>query len=789
MQLGVPSETGRTRDEQLRFDHRQAWLIALCRAVASAGPRPHRHRTSGAKTVRGIGMALALAAICRAATLHVEVHDGAGLAVPGAAVQARHQATGQSAACTTDHSGVCRMDLPFGAYSVEAATGQLEGRARVDFQDVKRPFKLELRARALRTSITVVSGSRTEELQEESPTKVEVVTRTQMQGTGYERVSDVLQEIPGVLVRRGSTSTVGGEQIQGVDSRQVLVLQDGLPIVGARGIKSGAVNLNRQTSDRLSRVEVAKGSGSAIYGSDAMGGVINMITREPSAPFEAGVSASGGSLGMFDLRGDFGGLLRRWSYFLNAGESRLDSYRLIASSPTTVGPDTLRRDGLFKTRYQFHPKFALGFTANGYHNREEGRNVSETGLVSGLTNDSTQSYALLADWIPDGATTLQARAYSARYDENSLTTPLGRPEPPSPANLNEWLKRLDATLSRILPGGHFMQAGVEWNQNLYRGANRLVGDNIGQQVTARDVWLQDKWTVNNRLTLSAGGRVTSHSLFGRAGVPKAGAVLKLSDAWILRGSFGLGFRAPDLGQLYFRFANPANFYQVIGNPTLKPEHSRTFQAGVVHRKSRYRLGATLFRNDIRDLIDSRLTGTPRTAAELNRILDNYGIPALFNPLLNRQTFVYVNQARIFTQGVELDGEYAFHRKLRLSGAYTFLNALDRNTRLGLPQRHRHHGQTRLDYTVPKLGLAANLRGSFYSHWLLNAVAGTRGHPFQIWDSYVSKNLAHGVQAYVAVDNLNNSRDAKLRLANPTFDRPDYGRTLRVGIRYRFIRSE
>ncbi|MBZ2178649.1 MAG: TonB-dependent receptor [Acidobacteria bacterium] len=734
-------------------------------------------------------LAAASAVLAQGTRLEIRTKDGSGSIASGLAVRAQHRATGAHKSCTTDSLGVCDLELGAGFYLITASNQDLEGRAELNLTEPRQALQVTLQPRSMRTSVTVVSASRTEELQEESPTKVEAVTREQMLNTGYERVSDALQEIPGVLVRRGSTSTVGGEQIQGIDSRQVLVLQDGLPIVGARGIKSGAVNLNRQTSDRLARVEVAKGSGSSTYGSDAMGGVINMITREPSSPFEAGVSASGGSLGMVDVRGDLGGRRGPVSYFVNLGESRLDSYQLIPGSPTTVGPDTQRRDGLAKIRYQFHPKLALGFTANAYHNRDRGRNASETGPVSGVSNDSTQTFALVADLVLDHATTLQARGYSARYDENNLTTPLGRPEPPSPSNLNERLKRLDATLSRQVDGAHFVQGGVEWSQNLYRGANRLVGDNVGQQVTSTDTWLQDKWSVNRWLTLTMGGRVTAHSLFGNAAVPKAGAIVKLSNNWILRGSFGLGFRAPDLGQLYFRFANPANFYQVIGNPTLKPEHSRTFQAGALYRHRRYRAGVTLFRNDIRDLIDSRLTGTPRSATELNAILTSYGIPAFFDPLLGRQTFVYVNQARIFTQGVELDGEFAFNRNLRLSGAYTFLNALDRNTRLGLPQRHRHHGQTRLDYAIPRWGVNANLRGSFYSHWLLNAVTGTRGLPFQIWDAFAAKDLRRGIQTFVAIDNLNNSRDGKLQLTPASFDRPDYGRTFRLGLRYRFRQDQ
>ncbi len=730
-----------------------------------------------------------LAPVVLLLALDVQTQDSSQRPVPQAQVSARRHGGGQVHTCTTNPQAICNLDLPPGTYTISASTDSLQVTQDLKVETATQRLTLTLTPTALRSAITVVSSSRQEELQEESATKVDAVTREQMLATGYERVSDVLQEIPGVLIRRGNTSTVGGEQIQGVDSRQVLVLQDGLPIVGARGIKSGAVNLNRQTSDRLSRVEVAKGSGSTVYGSDAIGGVINMITREPSAPFDAGFVLSGGSLGTFDGRGDFGGRYKSFTYFTNFGHNLSDSYRLIPNSPTTVAPDVRRQDILFKTRYRFAPSFSLGFTANAYRNRDLGRNLSETGLVEGLANDSTQSYALVADWILAPSTTLQARAYSARYDENNLTTPIGRAEAPSTANLNERLKRLDATLSHAIGSSHFLQGGVEWAQTLYRGANRLVGDNVGQQVTATDTWLQDKWTVNRYLTLTAGGRVTAHSLFGNAAVPKAGVIVKLNDSWILRGSFGLGFRAPDLGQLYFRFANPATFYQVIGNPNLNPEYSQSFQVGALYRHRRYRLGVTLFRNNIRDLIDSRLIGTPRSAAELNSLLTNYGIPGFFNPLLNRQTFIYLNQSRIFTQGIEIDGEYAFRRNLRLSGAYTYLNALDRLTNLGLPQRHRHHAQTRLDYLIPRWGLTTNLRGSFYSHWLLNAATGARGLPFQIWDAYVAKDLRRGFQTFIAADNLNNSRDGKLQLATPSFDRPDYGRTFRVGLRYRFTHTD
>ena len=163
------------------------------------------------------------------------------------------------------------------------------------------PLSLVLTPAAIVEQVTVVSASRQEELRESLNTRVDVITRSRIEeGGGHETVGEILREIPGVVTRRGSeTAGAAGEQIQGIDSRQVLVLVDGQPVVGARGSKRGGVlNLDRQSTARLERVEVVKGAASALYGSEALGGVINMITREPKSPFEATLGFTAGSFGV-----------------------------------------------------------------------------------------------------------------------------------------------------------------------------------------------------------------------------------------------------------------------------------------------------------------------------------------------------------------------------------------------------------------------------------------------------------------------------------------------------------
>ncbi|MCU0226016.1 MAG: TonB-dependent receptor [Bryobacterales bacterium] len=715
--------------------------------------------------------------------------DEGGGTLVGAVVVVRRAVTNDVLETKTDDEGEFRVCLPArGRYRVEVRAAQLQ--PSVQFIDVASTGSSTVHAvlavNSLRNSVTVVSASRLEELQAETPVRVEAVTREDIQRTGYERVSDVLAEIPGVVTRAGSMGGVAGQQIQGLDSRQVLVLQDGMPVIGARGIKRGIVNMNRQSVGRLESVEVVKGAGSAMYGSDAIGGVINMRTREIPDRLDINAQISGGSLGAVDGRFDIGGRYKNLWTFLNLETHRMDSYSLVPGSPITVGPQMQRNDLLYKSRWMATDRAALGVVANVYRNDEQGVNLAEGGgVASGNTIDSAQNYTLTGDFTLSPSTVLQARAYAARYDENARTVALGAAlDVPAVANLNERLGRLDATISHQWGSRHYVQAGGEWNQNLYRGANRLVGDNTGQQIRTNDVWVQDRVRLNARATLTVGGRVHQHSMYGSRFVPRAGLVWGLSDRWAVRAAYSEGFRAPDLGQLFFRFANPTAFYQVIGNPNLQPENSRSYSTGVQYTSRRFTANVGVFRNQVNDLIDSFNVGFLASPGQLTGFLNEYGIPGDFRPLPGRLTFVYRNLAQIYTQGIEADTRILLPLGFRANLGYAFLDAINRQNGQQLPQRHRHQGLFRLDYLRQKDGFFASLRGAYFSRWPINPAQGTFGFGYQMWDAYTEKNLPKRLTVFGAVDNLMDSRDRKLDNPQPTFDRPDFGRTFRVGMRFR-----
>lgn len=222
-------------------------------------------------------------AVGQTATVKGTVQDSANLPIAGAVVVLRNRSTGLERLTNTDVEGKFSFgNLNAAGYEIIAtATGFGRRSQAVEINGSEILVMLE--PEQFHETVTVISGSRQAELQESLNTAVEVVTRREIDSKGYQTVGEVLKEVPGVQTRLGSdtgtVSGIAGEQIQGVGSRQSLVLLDGFPIIAARGIKSGTINLDRQSTGKIEQVEVVKGAASALYGSDAIGGVVNLISR------------------------------------------------------------------------------------------------------------------------------------------------------------------------------------------------------------------------------------------------------------------------------------------------------------------------------------------------------------------------------------------------------------------------------------------------------------------------------------------------------------------------------
>ncbi|HEY0263815.1 MAG TPA: TonB-dependent receptor [Granulicella sp.] len=729
------------------------------------------------------------------------IFDPQGKAIVHAEVTLRSTLSGAAQRTqTTDGGSYVFGKIAPGEYTLTAAASGLAPNTRsvqVKGDSAAVEADLSLTLATAEQSVTVVSASRVEELQQDSPLPVDVVTKQRIERTGFESVADVLSELPGVVTRNNASySGSSQEQIDGVASQDILVLQDGLPIVGARGINSGIIDLDQQNIGRLDRVEVVRGAASSLYGTDAIGGVINMITHDPKHPFEGGFRLSGGSLSALDGDLDLGTQWKKLSAFTDLELHRIDPYTLLPGDESTIGADSQRYDGLFKLRYSFTPRASIAYTGTAYHDTATGKNDDITGTASSgydysASHDSTQTHALTGDFLPSSTTAIQARLYEARFDSNSYSQPINadssRGDQFDYGNLYERYHRADGTVSQQLGSWQFLQGGDEWTQDSYRGLNRIVGDDHGQQVTTNDVWLQDRIQPWKNLTINLGGRYNHHSLYGSHVVPKIGLVYKVNDHWTVRGAYGKGFRSPTLGELYYLLLHPEYFYQVIGNPTLRPESSESYSVGTDFQTNRYSFGISLYRNNLNHLIDYIEAGFPLNQAQLDALLAQYGIPSSFGAIPFLATYVYVNVDQAYTQGINLKGSVLLNHNLKVDGFYAYLDPYNVTDKQTLTERSRNSGYMRAEYVSNKLGLVANIRGNFYGKWLINP-DGDHEKAYALWNLYLSKDLneiAHGLQEYFSISNLANSRDSLLSQNPPTYDRTDYGRTFRIGLRYTF----
>ena len=331
---------------------------------------------------------------------------------------------------------------------------------------------------------------------------------------------------------------------------------------------------------------------------------------------------------------------------------------------------------------------------------------------------------------------------------------------------------------------------MEWTQDEYRGFNRVLGDNDGQGIDMVDLWINDRISLHDRFVLTLGSRFNRHNLYGSHFVPRASGLFRVAGNLRIRGTVGRGFRAPDLGQLYYRLQNPVHYYQVIGNTHLIPERSTTYQAGFDYGADTFRFAANFFRNDIQELIQAEYIGFPTNPGEMQGLLRTYGIGTEFSPALFRAFYLYRNVDNVYTSGIESKLELKLTRNLLISTGYIYMDARDKATDAYLSGRHRHHGNFRIFYSSTRFGgWRTNLRGTYFSKWPVSGRGGLLiGDAHQIWDWYVAKPIARGVEMYFVVDNLLDSKDPGLDANSPSFLRADPGRLVRVGLRWSFNRE-
>ena len=523
-----------------------------------------------------------------------------------------------------------------------------------------------------RVDPVVVTATPVETPAEQLGASVSVVNGEDFQTYHYPTVDEALRSVPGVEIRRsgayGKTTSV---TIRGANANQVQVLVDGLRV---KSPTLGQVDLSDISPDLIERIEVIRGAQSTLYGADAIGGVINIITRKgKGGPFQATVQQEVGNYDTLVSRATVYGAWKILNYALSAshfesnGQFQNDetdanalSARIGATLPLNSTLDFVFRYNKNDVGVPVKGVFPGPQPINPIINRNA-RSQSETTIFS------LEGKTRPVEWW-------ETRGRLARY-ENSA----GFQDPVDPGVDFDF-----ATFSQV----NVERREAEWVNSFFIGKwstssvglehRREIGEshNTFRAVSeTQSVFFEQQLRFFERLFLTGGFRVEDNSVFGTTTTERGSLAFLIKETGTrLRGSAGTGFRAPTFNDLFF----PG-----FGNPDLQPEKSLSYDFGVDQKlwNNRIRLGLTYFQNNFRNLI---ACCTPLPTAP-------FGGP--FN----------VGRAR--SAGIEFTGEVDVLPNLIASLNYTYTDSENLATDRPLPREPRHRWNIGLTWEpISKLSL-------------------------------------------------------------------------------------
>ncbi len=538
----------------------------------------------------------------------------------------------------------------------------------------------------------VVTGSRGERRLKDSTVATEVISRKRIEQTGARNLGEVLETQLGLNV---TPNALGGSQVQmlGLDSKYVLFLVDGQRIAGRL---NNTVDLTRFKVQNIERIEIVKGSSSALYGADAIGGVINIITRQSEKPqhyqFRAtygnGREIHYGTQGEKNMIADVGFRNDFVAASFNGGYNHSAGYDLDPTTKSTTG--NAFQDANVGGNMVFNPDGQLKVkTGLFYLNRFQQGIISQRsgGLFdrSNATNDFLSLGAV--EYSYGKRNMVSFRGNYARWENNFTLDQRGSDELDRKELTNDRSSQGTLQLDHELNDKHMLTMGVE------SYANELESDRLSQRFvyrTRRAVFLQDEWTAwRNGIIwrIIPGVRYDVDSQFGGQTTPKIATRLDLTSQIVLRASYGVGFRPPSFQELYLRFENPGVGYVVDGNPNLRPEKSRTFNTDLEYSPFKnFSLSFSLFRNYITNLIQY-----------------NYGTGSS-----EFATFQLTNIKEAYTRGGEFGMRTRFYKYAAFELGYNYTETRDLTSDRPLEGRAMHQVTSNL-YLSTSMGWELAIR--------------------------------------------------------------------------------
>lgn len=612
----------------------------------------------------------------------------------------------------------------------------------------------------------VVTASGFEQRVEDAPASITVIDGEDLRRKSYRDLGDAVRDVEGVTVNGSANES--DISMRGMPGDYTLILVDGKRQSARESRVNGNAGYEQSfvpPAAAIERIEVVRGPMSSLYGSDAIGGVINVITRKVSPEW-------GGSIGydysarQHSAEGDAGQTtfylsgplkedllgLQVWGRYLDRqadadleqtnGHSKADHRDLttrLAFTPS-IDHDILLEAGV--TRLKNGDGVSANWATREQENNRDHWSLSHQGRWGWATSD----VALYQETT--------SREGKATPDQTDI---YGR----KPEIRN---RVLDAKL--VVPTTYNVSTvGLQWQENQVTDWNQGLGDKVDYEfsVQQKALFAENEWSVTDTFALTGGLRMDNHEEYGNHFSPRLYGVWRATDQWTLKGGVARGFKTPELravveGYAYLR----RNRFVMLGNPDLKPETSTNYEVSALwSNRNDLSAGVTLFYNDFQDKLSTVTT---------DRRWNGYIV-------MDR-----VNVDKAVIRGVELTGQWDIRSDLLIKGNYTYTDSEQKtgaNAGAPLALTPKQKANLRGEWQVNDRAQAwAAL--SYYGEETGNTITAESAPGYTTADIGGSYDLTHALTVNASLNNITDKR-----LDDETYGTVNYGRTLWMGATYNF----
>ena len=618
----------------------------------------------------------------------------------------------------------------------------------------------------------VVTATRTNKKLKDVPVITQLILSEDISSRGITEMGTLLEdEVPGLEIHQAG---YGADiKMQGLDANYVLFLIDGERMAGET---EGNIDLNRINMNDVDRVEIVKGASSALYGSQAMGGVINIITKKPKNKIEfslGGKYSQMNQINFSDLKSDddfyfykskldmpnlnlystLGFSLKKFVSKTTFNVKSTDAYRLVSSD--SLYKDYVDRDLKAveltemeipgSENYTISQVFEYKFTeklrlhANGSYYKRSQYDFRKNNIYDQFED---YNFGLKANYLIAPSSEILLSYHDDVYNKYEVSESTEK----RTTEYTNHFYNPKAILTQSISEQHLLTAGLEdlaedLETKMFSGkVDSLVFKNTNTII----VYAQDDYKINSKLSVIGGLRMDYHSAFGGHVSPKFSLMYK----WIpitLRANYANGFRSPTLKELYMDWDMLGMFY-IKGNESLVPETNNYISFSGEYTRSSFNASMNFYQNWFKNKIGGYWS------------MDEFG----------KQIYNYTNLDNSHMRGLEVLLRYQLTRNFFVSGGYSYLNNSEKLDSKSISAVAPHSGNIRFEYDLTKkvYKLKVNLTGKITGakeYYELDDIE-VNGQQevgaymasydaFSIWNMAISQSFHNGFHIVIGVDNI------------------------------------